>query len=130
MLNISSNLPMVIPLESVKWLNIFISTKWGPQTTKLRSVGAFITPMSLWFMVPITIVFMRFINHQTSLGGPTLFKHLGKLDNLKCWVIWDSHPYSPSFPGLGRTGFGRDEIYPETCFFFPKHRPKTPFKAK
>ena len=27
-----------------------------------------ITPMSLWFMVPITIVFMGFINHLITVG--------------------------------------------------------------
>ena len=29
-----------------------------------------ITPISLWFMVPITIVFMGFINHRSITGGP------------------------------------------------------------
>ena len=29
-----------------------------------------ITPMSLWFMVPITRVFMGFINHLITGGGP------------------------------------------------------------
>jgi len=38
-----------------------------------------ITPISLWFMVPITIVFMGVINHLTSLGGPTLYEL--QLDN-------------------------------------------------
>ena len=32
-----------------------------------------ITPISLWFMVDITIVFMGFINQQTSLGGTILW---------------------------------------------------------
>ena len=43
-------------------------TKWGPQTiAKLVNIS----PISLWFMVPITIVFMGFINHLIS-GGPHL----------------------------------------------------------
>ena len=33
----------------------------GPPNDSFKLVN--ITPMSLWFMVPITIVFMGFINH-------------------------------------------------------------------
>ena len=43
-----------------------IRTMWGPQTiAKLVNI----TPMSLWFIVFITIVFMGFIN-QLITGGP------------------------------------------------------------
>ena len=35
-----------------------------------------ITPISLWFMALITIVFMGVINQLTSLGGPTNFQGL------------------------------------------------------
>jgi hypothetical protein len=61
----------------------------GPPNDSVQLVK--ITPMSLWFVVPITIVFMGLlltIKHHW--GGPTLYKHLGKLEyvtNLKCWVI-------------------------------------------
>ena len=43
-------------------------TKWGP-----RSIAKLvqITPITIWFMVPITIVFMGFINHLIT-GGPHL----------------------------------------------------------
>ena len=34
----------------------------------------FITPISLWFIILITIVFMGFISQLTSLGGPTLYQ--------------------------------------------------------
>ena len=59
-------------------------TKWGPQTiAKLVNI----TPMSLWFMVPITIdtiVFMGFINHLTSLGGPH--------------IVFSNHEFIVDFP--------------------------------
>ena len=46
------------------------STKWGPQTiAKLVNI----TPISLWFMVLITIVTGAFVNQLTSLGGPILY---------------------------------------------------------
>ena len=40
-----------------------------------------ITPISLWFMADITIVFMGFINQQTSLGGTILWEFLGKISS-------------------------------------------------
>ena len=40
----------------------------GPPFTIAKLVH--ITPISLWFMVPITIVFMGFINHRSITGGP------------------------------------------------------------
>ena len=47
-----------------------ISTRWCPSSlAKLVQIS----PMSLWFMVDITIVFMGFINQQTSLGGTILY---------------------------------------------------------
>ena len=45
----------------------FITTKWGPQTiAKLVNI----TPMSLWFMVPITIV--NEVYKPSYNWGPTL----------------------------------------------------------
>ena len=68
---------IIILLNGYNWeYTIFSDTpklgqkKWSPVRKRVQLVN--ITPMSLWFMVPITIVFMGFINHQTSLGGPTL----------------------------------------------------------
>ena len=45
--------------------------KVGPPNDSVQLVH--ITPMSLWFMVPITIVFMGFINHLIT-GGPHLVR--------------------------------------------------------
>ena len=50
--------------------------------------------------------------------------------NLNCWAIkGDDFPNpKPSFPGLGRTGFGRDEIYPWWVLMeFSAIDPKNPF---
>ena len=70
---VETNLPTPIFSGKYGWEN-HRSTKWGPQTiAKLVQI----TPISLWFMVPITIVFMGFINHLTSLGGPTLWNMNG-----------------------------------------------------
>ena len=60
--------------------------------------------MSLWFMVPITIVFMRFINHLIT-GGPHLvwMKEIMKSDQppkgwLKLYKSWDvSHQLVQDF---------------------------------
>ena len=49
---------------------MFFSTRWCPSSlAKLVQI----TPISLWFIVDITIVFMGFINQQTSLGGTILY---------------------------------------------------------
>ena len=47
----------IIQLCDLKWLQ-----SGAPVYDSVQLVQ--ITPMSLWFMVPITIVFMGFINHQ------------------------------------------------------------------
>ena len=48
--------------------------RWCPSSlAKLVNI----TPISLWFMVDITIVFMGFINQQTSLGGTILWDSYG-----------------------------------------------------
>ena len=45
-------------------------TRWCPSSlAKLVQI----TPISLWFMADITIVFMGFINQLTSLGGTILY---------------------------------------------------------
>ena len=50
-------------------VNPMVNYKVGPLFENAKLVH--ITPMSLWFMVPITIVFMGFINHLIT-GGPHL----------------------------------------------------------
>ena len=48
--------------------------RWCPSSlAKLVNI----TPISLWFMVDITIVFMGFINQQTSLEGTILWDSYG-----------------------------------------------------
>ena len=58
-------------------INIRVDIRFGSTTENIQceapqiAFSWFITPISLWFMVPTTIV-NGFINHLTSLGGPTL----------------------------------------------------------
>ena len=49
----------------------------APKIAKLVQI----TPMSLWFMVLITIVFMGFINHLTSLVTPTTMVYGTQITN-------------------------------------------------
>ena len=69
--DVTENFLKVVDLDRVAGLkqNTY-STMWGP-----RSIAKLvhITPISLWFMVLITIVIGANLNQQTSLGGATLY---------------------------------------------------------
>ena len=67
---------------------------WGLRTfTKSRSAGGHITSISLWFMRPITIVFMGFINQLITFGSPTLYVYLIDYHPMMiyCWIYKDTY---------------------------------------
>ena len=49
-----------------------LNTMWGPQTIAKSIYNSNVTMV----YDTITIVFMGFINQQTSLGGPTLYSYI------------------------------------------------------
>ena len=60
---------VVIILPYYQWLGLHL--KWlqsgAPVYDSVQLVD--ITPISLWFMVPITLIFMGFINHLITGGA-------------------------------------------------------------
>ena len=58
--------------------------------------------------------------------APALHKHIWvNYNNSPSWIVGqfgDDFPYQLAMiPGLGRTGFGRDEIYPELLVIIPAY---------
>ena len=93
-----------------------MSYKVGPPFTIAKLVQ--ITPMSLWFMIPITTVFMGFINQLTSLGGPTLYiyTHIHVLNYIYISVYliyiynwYKLYGFSPGFPSFSPLVFLRKD---------------------
>ena len=79
-------------IQTIKLGHVGYNVRPPATTAKLVQI----TPISLWFMVLITIVFLVFINQLTSLGGTILHGY---------FPIYRS--FFPRFPSLGQQLFMR-----------------------
>ena len=94
---------------------------WASSTTDKCLILCWLHPIfgSVWVRAPSDVG--CFIHPLTVvLGRWKYFTHLNS------WAIWGWFPLLTMIPGFGRTGFGRDEIYPDITYIYniyPIHQP-------